>query len=122
MALGVMFTNGLKIIFQIKLNLRRWMINNHHIKTFFLWSASRFNIRTPFCILSMFTTYANPVNVVFYLLQMPLLIYLSNSDLNILYAETNIVMNDLYNWFCANKLSLNANQTNYLTIRPPHRP
>ena len=31
-------------------------------------------------------------------------IYLSNSDLKVLYAEANIVVNDLYNWFCANKL------------------
>ena len=32
------------------------------------------------------------------------------------------MVNDLYNWFCANKLSLNANKTKYLIIRPPHRP
>ena len=49
-------------------------------------------------------------------------IYLSNSDLNVLYTEANIVVNDLYNWFCANKLSLNANKTKYIIIRPPHRP
>ena len=49
-------------------------------------------------------------------------IYLSNSDLNVLYTEANIVVNDLYNWFCANKLSLDANKTKYLIIRPPHRP
>ena len=37
-------------------------------------------------------------------------IFLSNSDLNILFHDANIEMNKLFNWFCANKLSFNANK------------
>ena len=48
-------------------------------------------------------------------------IYLSDSDINTLYANANIEINNLYKWFCANKLSLNANKTKYIIIRPQQR-
>ena len=40
---------------------------------------------------------------------------MSNSDL---YEYANNGVHDLFNWFCANKLSLNANKTKYIVIRP----
>jgi hypothetical protein len=48
-------------------------------------------------------------------------IYLSDSDICTLYANANIEINNLYKWFCANKLSLNANKTKYIIIRPQQR-
>ena len=47
-------------------------------------------------------------------------IYSPNSNLNQLYHNANIQINKLFNWFCANKLSLNAGKTNYIVIRPKH--
>ena len=45
----------------------------------------------------------------------------SKSNLVTLFAEANLEINRLYNWFCANKLSLNANKTKYIVIKPPHK-
>jgi hypothetical protein len=45
-------------------------------------------------------------------------LYLSHKDLNKLYAEANIGINLLFEWFCANKLALNAQKTKYIVIRP----
>ncbi len=47
-------------------------------------------------------------------------IYTSHSDLNELYIDANRQTNDLYQWFCSNKLSLNANKTKYIVLRPKH--
>ena len=44
----------------------------------------------------------------------------NNSDINTLYANANREIAKLYNWFCANKLSLNANKTKYMIIRSPY--
>ena len=35
-----------------------------------------------------------------------------------LYINANKAINDLYEWFCANKLALNANRTKYIVINP----
>ena len=43
---------------------------------------------------------------------------MSNSDLDLLYEYANNGVHDLFNWFCANKLSLNANKTKYIVKRP----
>ncbi len=45
---------------------------------------------------------------------------LSNSNPYVLYNDANIAMNNLYQWFCANKLSLNASKTKYIVIRPTY--
>jgi hypothetical protein len=45
-------------------------------------------------------------------------LYMSNSNLNKLFSDVNIQINNLFQWFCANKLSLNANKTKYILIRP----
>ena len=37
-----------------------------------------------------------------------------------LFANANTHINELYDWFCANRLSLNANKTKYIVIRPKH--
>ena len=49
-------------------------------------------------------------------------LFLSNSNLDtcILLHDANIEMNKLYNWFCANKLSLNANKTKFMVFRSPY--
>ena len=47
-------------------------------------------------------------------------IYSSNSNLSQLYHDANIQINKLFDWFCTNKLSLNAGKTNYIIIRPKH--
>ncbi len=45
----------------------------------------------------------------------------SNSKINELYAKANEGLCNIYQWFCANKLKLNANKTKYTLIRPVYR-
>ena len=45
---------------------------------------------------------------------------LNNPDIEQLYIIANIELNQLYKWFCANKLSLNANKTKYIIFRSNH--
>ena len=45
-------------------------------------------------------------------------LYMSHRDLNTLYINANTAINELYDWFCANKLALNANKTKYIVINP----
>ena len=45
-------------------------------------------------------------------------LYLSHSNLNTLYMNANKAINNLYEWFCANKLPLNVNKTKYIVINP----
>jgi hypothetical protein len=47
-------------------------------------------------------------------------LYLRNSNLTELFREANVSMNSLYEWFCANQLSLNATKTKYIIIRAQH--
>ena len=46
-------------------------------------------------------------------------VILSNSDPFVLFRDSNLALDNLFNWFCANKLSLNATKTQYMIIRPP---
>ena len=48
-------------------------------------------------------------------------LYLSHSDIASLYSNANRHINNLYDWFCANKLSLNAQKNKYIVIRPKHK-
>ena len=45
---------------------------------------------------------------------------LSHQNPQTLYHNANLEINKLYNWFCANKLSLNAIKTKYIVIREPY--
>ena len=47
-------------------------------------------------------------------------LFLSHSNINSLYQIANIEINNLFNWFCANRLSLNAKKTKYIITRSPH--
>ena len=47
--------------------------------------------------------------------------YLSDSNIDTLYKNANVEINKLYQWFCANKLSLNATKTKYIVIRPKNK-
>ena len=47
-------------------------------------------------------------------------IYLSDHNPVQLYHKANTQINLLFEWFCANRLSLNASKTNYIVIKPPH--
>ena len=44
----------------------------------------------------------------------------SSSNLNELFTNANVYINNLYEWFCSNRLSLNANKTKYIVLRPRH--
>lgn len=44
-------------------------------------------------------------------------VYLSHSEPHILYENANKSIGEVFNWFCANKLSLNPNKTKYIVIR-----
>ena len=48
-------------------------------------------------------------------------LYSSNSDVKQLISNANSHINDLFQWFCANKLSLNANKTKYIIIKPKQK-
>ena len=47
-------------------------------------------------------------------------LYMSGSNLDQLYADANTQINSLLEWFCSNKLTLNAKKTKYIVIRPRH--
>ena len=47
-------------------------------------------------------------------------LYLSDSNIDTLFQTANVEINNLYDWFCANRLSLNANKTKFIVIRPPN--
>jgi hypothetical protein len=46
-------------------------------------------------------------------------IYVSDSNIDSLYNNANILVNSLFKWFCSNRLSLNPTKTKYIVIRPP---
>ena len=48
-------------------------------------------------------------------------VYVSDSDIHKAYLNANEEINNVYTWFCANKLSLNANKTKYIVIRHNQR-
>jgi len=41
----------------------------------------------------------------------------SDSNSSTLFQTANIEINQLYDWFCANRLSLNAKKTKYIVLR-----
>jgi hypothetical protein len=47
-------------------------------------------------------------------------LFISDWNVNNLYDRANVEINNLYVWFCANKLSLNAKKTKYIVIRGQH--
>ena len=65
--------------------------------------------------------YINHVIVTFLSFADDTTLYLSHSDIASLYSNANRQINNLYDWFCANKLSLNAQKTKYIVIRPKHK-
>ena len=48
-------------------------------------------------------------------------LFMSHNDLNVLYRDANKHINDLYYWFCANKLALNASNTKYIILRSKYK-
>ena len=46
-------------------------------------------------------------------------VFLSDSNPSRLFNRANTSMDAIFNWFCANKLSLNATKTQYMAIQPP---
>ena len=40
---------------------------------------------------------------------------------DVLYNDANAHINRIYQWFCANKLSLNAGKTKYIVIKPSYK-
>ena len=46
-------------------------------------------------------------------------LYASNMDVKKLFSDVNTSVNLLFEWFCANQLSLNASKTKYIVIRAP---
>ena len=47
-------------------------------------------------------------------------LFVSHSNLDMLFDTANDHINKLYEWFCSNGLSLNASKTKYVIIRPKH--
>jgi hypothetical protein len=43
-------------------------------------------------------------------------LYLSHRDIHTLFEKANVEINNLYDWFCANRLSLNAKKTKFIVI------
>ena len=44
--------------------------------------------------------------------------YTSHSDIQQLYTTANMHIKHVFEWFCADKLSLNANKNKYIVIKP----
>ena len=49
-------------------------------------------------------------------------LYLSDLKIDNLYEMANIEINKLYEWFCANMLSLNPSKTKFIAMRTPNNP
>jgi hypothetical protein len=49
-------------------------------------------------------------------------LYLSDSNLDSLFANANVEVNKLFDWFCANRLSLNPTKTKFLVLRTTNNP
>ena len=49
-------------------------------------------------------------------------LYLSDPKIDELYEMANIEVNTVYEWFCANMLSLNPSQTKFIVMRTPNNP
>ena len=47
--------------------------------------------------------------------------YISDNDINRLYSKANYAMKCLYEWFCANRLSLNPNKTKFIVFTAGQR-
>ena len=47
-------------------------------------------------------------------------LFISDSDITRLYKQANTEMANLFNWFCANKLSMNPKKTKYILLHTPH--
>ena len=47
-------------------------------------------------------------------------LYSRNFNLTNLFRDANVSRNSLYEWFCANQLSLNSTTINYIIIRVQH--
>jgi hypothetical protein len=47
-------------------------------------------------------------------------LYLSDSNIDNLFSNANIQLNKLYEWFCANRLSLNPNKTKFIILKTPN--
>ena len=48
-------------------------------------------------------------------------LFMSHNDISVLYRDANKHINDLYYWFCANKLALNASKTKYIILRSKYK-
>ena len=48
-------------------------------------------------------------------------LYVSNYNVDNLFRKANIAANNLFDWVCSNRLSLNTNKTKYIVLRTPHR-
>lgn len=44
------------------------------------------------------------------------MVYMSYCDLNTLYIRANKAINNLYEWFCASNLALNASKAKYILV------
>ena len=48
-------------------------------------------------------------------------LYVSDCNVDNLFRKANIAANNLFDWFCSNRLSLNPNKTKYIVLRTPHQ-
>jgi len=48
-------------------------------------------------------------------------LYISDSNLKHLFTKSNTEMHKLYEWFCANRLSLNPSKTKFIVIKTPQQ-
>ena len=83
-------------------------------QTNYVWWASRVNFRALAVLLYVNDIHKSCESSI-------LSLYISDNHLISLFETSNKEINKLYKWFCANKLSLNANKTKYIVIRPKHR-
>ena len=83
-----------------------------------MWGSSRIHIRST-ALSHICQWYINLCDGNILSFEDDTTLYMSNSHLQSLYAQINI--NNLFTWFCANKLSLYTNKTNYILIRPKQK-
>ena len=95
-----------------------WKIVNSE---YTVWSATRLNFRT-FTLFNYVNDICNSCNSNILSFADDTTVYVSDSDIHKAYLNANEEINNVYTWFCANKLSLNANKTKYIFIWHNQRP